>query len=255
MAGLSSWFDTERPDLVVSDVSVEVTLLARLHGVPVVSVVLPGDRGDRPHRLAYSVSHGLVAAWPATAEGIVHGLTKSERLRIHSLGGLSRLPVASPEQRPVARRQVLVLSGRGGGHPTSLQLGRAAEDASGWTWSLLGGSAPWAGDPAVSLDAADVVVIQAGQNAVADVAARRRPAVVIPADRPFGEQRATGRVLRSGGWPCRVLDRFPAEGWGHLLDEVGRLDGKRWAGWCDGHAAGRFADYLQTLVKRMRKAG
>jgi hypothetical protein len=78
---------------------------------------------------------------------------------------------------------------------------------------------------------------------------------VVPADRPFDEQRATGRVLASGGWPCRVLDRFPEKGWSHLLDEVRRLDGGRWAGWCDGDAPGRFADYLETLSKRMRKAG
>jgi hypothetical protein len=255
MARLSSWFDTARPDLVVSDVSVEVTLLARLHGVPVVSVVLPGDRGDRPHRLAYSVSSGLVAAWPAAAEGMVRGLARSDHLRIHPLGGLSRLPVASPEQRPVAGRRVLVLSGRGGGHPTSQQVGRATADAPEWSWSVLGGSASWTADPVVPLDDADVVVIQAGQSAVADVAARRRPAVVIPADRPFGEQQATGRVLTSGGWPCRVLHRFPAEGWSHLLDEVGGLDGERWAGWCDGDAPGRFADYLESVVKRLRKAG
>ena len=48
---LSSWIERARPDVLVSDVSVEVALLARLHGVRVVSVVMPGNRGDRAHRL------------------------------------------------------------------------------------------------------------------------------------------------------------------------------------------------------------
>ena len=75
MATLSSWIESARPDVLVSDVSAEVALLARLHGVPVVSVVLPGRRGDRAHRSAYAVSSALVAAWPREAVGMVHGLT------------------------------------------------------------------------------------------------------------------------------------------------------------------------------------
>ena len=116
MAVLASWLDRERPDLLVSDVSVEVALLARLHGVPVVSVVLPGHRGDGPHRLAHAVSAGLVACWPQAAVGMVQGLGPDEQRRLRHVGGLSRLPVDDRPPRET-RRTVLVLSGRGGGHP------------------------------------------------------------------------------------------------------------------------------------------
>ncbi len=128
MAAVSAWIDTAHPDVLVSDVSVEVTLLARLHGVPVVSVVLPGMRGDRPHRSAFAVSSGLVAAWPAEATGMVRGLAPAERRRLDCVGGLSRLPLG---KAPVGARgrTVLVLSGRGGGHPTTDLLRAAAEDA------------------------------------------------------------------------------------------------------------------------------
>lgn len=253
MATLSAWIDRARPEAIIADVSAEVALLARLHGVPVVSVVLPGHRGDRPHREAYAVSTGLLAAWPERAGGMVTGLVPADRERLHHIGGLSRLMLGTVPRTP-ERRTVLVLSGRGGGHPTAEQIATAAADAPEWTWRVLGGSGEWRDDPTTALDEADVVVVQAGESAVADVAASRRPAVVIPAPRPFGEQDATARALHRGGWPCRVRGAFPASGWPALLDEVSALDGQGWASWCDGEAADRFAAYVDTFERARRRS-
>jgi hypothetical protein len=254
MASLSAWIETARPDVLISDVSAEVALLARLHGVPVVSVVLPGRRGDRAHRSAYAVSSGLVAAWPREAVGMVHGLARADARRLHHVGALSRCEIAGPDQRDPSRRRVLVLSGRGGGHPTETQLRAAATDTPGWSWTVLGGSGEWRDDPSLAVDASAVVVIQAGESAVADVAARRRPAVVVPAPRPFDEQRATGRALAAGPWPCRVEESFPVTGWAERLNEVAALDGQAWAEWCDGHAADRLAQYLDSFSSRRHRS-
>ena len=67
MATLASWIARERPAAVVVDVSVEVALLARLCGTPVVVVALPGERTDRTHRAAYDLADALLAPWPAEA--------------------------------------------------------------------------------------------------------------------------------------------------------------------------------------------
>jgi hypothetical protein len=253
MAALSSWIETARPDVLVSDVSAEVALLARLHGVPVVSVVLPGRRGDRAHRNAYAVSSGLVAAWPREAVGMVQGLAQADARRLHHVGALSRWETAGRDRRDPSRRRVLVLSGRGGGHPTETQLRAAAADAPDWSWTVRGGSGEWRDDPSLEIDASAVVVIQAGESAVADVAARRRPAVVVPAPRPFDEQRATGRALAAGPWPCHVEESFPVTGWAERLAEVAALDGQAWADWCDGRAADRLAEYLDAFSSRRRR--
>ena len=253
MAALSTWIESVRPEVLVSDVSAEVALLARLHGVPVVSVVLPGQRGDRAHRSAYAVSSGLVAAWPRDAVGMVHGLDPADLRRLHHVGGLSRLETAGPDQRTSSQRRVLVLSGRGGGHATAAQVRAAAADAPGWSWTVLGGSGEWCDDPSAAIDAAEVVVVQAGESAVADVAARRRPAVVVPASRPFDEQATTGRALAAGRWPCRVEARFPTSGWNERLASVAALDGQAWGGWCDGGAADRLAEYLESYSSPRRR--
>lgn len=248
MAALAAWIESARPDVLVSDVSAEVALLARLHGIPVLSVVLPGDRGDHAHRTAYAISSGLVAAWPAPARGMVQGLARAEHRRLCHVGGLSRLPVAAGRDRGAGRRTVVLLSGRGGGHPNQDQVRHAAAQTPEWRWRVLGGPGSWCDDPAAALDEADVVVVQAGESAVADVAARRRPAIVVPAPRPFDEQLTTARALDRGDWPCRVLERFPATGWPTLLDETASLDGSRWASWCDGSAAHRFADHVDAIA-------
>lgn len=253
MTRISAWLDTARPDVVVSDVSAEVTLLVRLHGVPVVSVVLPGRRGDRAHRGAHAVSTELVAAWPQEASGMVHGLTTADARRMHPIGALSRLEVATPGPCHPGRRTVLVVSGSGGGHPTREQLDRAAAETPDWSWRALGGPGEWVDDPTPALDGADVVIIQGGESAVADVAARRRPAIVVPAARPFDEQGATGRALATGEWPARVEKHFPRTGWSERLEHVAALDGRQWRRWCDGHAADRMTELLMTLTQRRRR--
>ena len=62
MARVSRWIAESRPDVLVSDVSVEVTLLARLLGVPVVSFVLPGRRTDP--RTCWGTASRM-PSWPA----------------------------------------------------------------------------------------------------------------------------------------------------------------------------------------------
>ena len=81
------------------------------------------------------------------------------------------------------------------------------------------------------------------------MAALRRPAVVVPAERPHGEQRCTGRVLAAGPWPTVVVPSLAAARWPDVLDEARGLDGAGWAGWVDGHAAARLADVVQQVAR------
>lgn len=247
MAAISSWIAACQPELIVSDVSVEVALLARLHGVPVVSVVLPGDRSDPAHRMGYDISALLVGVWPASATEMASGLDPEVRHRLVTVGGLSRFPVAADLPRRPGRRRVTVLGG-GGGHSISADLvEKARRQAPEWAWQVLGPGG-WTDDPWPSIRDADVVLTHAGQNAVAEVAAARRPAVIVPAERPHREQEATARALASGDWPVVVEPSWPRAGWGERLARAGRLDGEVWERWVDGGAAVRFARLLEATA-------
>jgi hypothetical protein len=244
---VSAWIEAVRPRVIVADVSVEIALLARLHGVPVVSVVVPGRRTDPAHLLGYRVSTLLVGMWPPDVTGMTPGLPPEVSERIVAVGAVSRYTPSGPDRRrrsPTGPRHAVVLQGRGGGALTQRSGSELDQETSGWRWTVLGGGSPWVEDPREVLVSADVVVTHAGQGALADVAALRRPAVVVPSPRPHHEQETTAHALAGGDWPAVVLERFPEQGAGAVLDRAVHLDGQRWSRWCDGAAAVRFARLL-----------
>lgn len=241
MAALAAWVASAEPHLVVVDVSVEVTLFARLLGVPVAVMAMPGDRRDAPHQLAYRVASLVLAPWPQWAYPAA-GLRPWES-KVRAVGGMSRFDdrVRLP---PPGGRRVLVLGGSGGDgfDPAAVETARRATP--GWCWQTLGAGGRWESDPWQSLASADVVVVHGGQNAIAEVAAARRPAIVIPAPRPYAEQDATARVLDQARLAV-VREDWPAPaGWPALLEEAEGMDGRRWSHWNDRGGAARAAALL-----------
>jgi hypothetical protein len=200
LAAIAAWVAHARPRAFVVDVSVEVTLLVRLFGVPPVVVAQPGDRSDAPHALGWDAAERVLAPW---AEGL-HDSPALDRVRdrVRWVGGVSRHDgrVDGPE-RPEPG-SVLVLAG--GGAEGRAGLARRVAEAAAATpsarWSVLGDSADsWVDDPWPFLRAAEVVVSAAGQNSVADLAAASARAVVLPQQRPFDEQRTTALLLAARG--------------------------------------------------------
>ncbi|MEJ8281681.1 glycosyltransferase [Pseudonocardia spirodelae] len=244
--------------LLVADVSVEMAVLARLHGVPVAVVAQPGDRGDRAHRTAYDLAEVLLVPWPRTPARPWR--TELAARTVH-LGGLSRFDGrrAAP---PPGRRRVLLLTGSGDDGADPDAVAAAAAATPGWTWHVAGrlrGPLPpgaprtltvggWSEDVWARLQGADVVVGHAGQNVVAEIAAARRAAVIVPAQRPHGEQAATGAALAAAGLAV-VEPRWPdPRDWPRVLGRAAGLGGAGWSRWSDGRAAARAAAVLDGIV-------
>src|ERR1700749_3112253 len=64
MGQISGWLTHEVPRLMVVDVSVEVTTLCRVLGLPVLVIALPGHRSDPAHLLGYRLARHILAPWP-----------------------------------------------------------------------------------------------------------------------------------------------------------------------------------------------
>jgi hypothetical protein len=257
MAMIAQWIAATSPRLLVSDVSVEVALLARLLGTPTAVVAMRGERTDAPHRMAYDLADLLLAPWPA--ELPEPGWPEHWQAKTVHTGAFSRFdgrPRPAPARRRTDRprpQRVLLLMGSGGTDVSAGEISAAQAATPGWQWTTLGGpEGGWSTDPWPALCAAEVVVTHAGQNALAECAAARRPAVVVPQERPFGEQAATGRALARGRLAA-VAHRWPEPGeWPALLEQARADGGDRWSQWAPGDGAARAARALANAARGER---
>jgi hypothetical protein len=253
MAAIARWISSAAPSVLMVDVSLEVSLLARLMGIPIVTKVLPGSRDDPAHQLGYTLAQTLIAPWPASVPGLLACDGQPWAGKVRHVGAFSRFDGRPPECRPVScgeHRRVLVLQGRGGSAITEREIRQAASRTPGWSWTALGGASSWKHDPWADLCQADVVVTHAGLNALADVAAARKPAVVIPQARPHGEQAATARALASARLAV-MADAWPAaERWPAILNAALRLGGSRWRCWAPGSAAADVARLIESASQQ-----
>lgn len=255
MHEIASWVGRAQPAAVVVDVSVEVATFVRLLGVPVIVMALPGKRVDAPHLLVHRLADHIVAAWPRDLcvpswlrpyedkTSYVGGISRFEDRSDCTSGGRVRT-ATSPEGM-----RVLVLGGADG------TFGAALEDCAatypGFTWTALGGgSGSWIADPWPQICAADVVVTHAGQGSVADVAAARRPAVVVPEPRPFDEQKATANVLKRHRLAVVAKSSPNARAWPALLAHASSSDPDRWRRWQVEGAAARAATAIEATAQR-----
>lgn len=253
MRTIASWIESARPELMVVDVSAEVTVLAALLGVPVATVLLHGERTDRPHRLAMDSADAVLGAWPASHRVAWHdGLGP----RLTTTGGFGRFDgrVPTSSMRP---RRVVVMVGTGGGDLVGRDLAAAVAATPAWDWHVLGTtrSVPgasehgWVEDSWPWLCSAEVVVTACGDAALSEVAAARRPAILVPQRRPFDEQHHAASALAATGAPVVVVaPPLAAGGWNDLLAVASRMDGAAWADQYDGLGAQRFTTALRQVA-------
>ena len=233
-----------QPSLAVVDGSVEVTALLRTSGVPVIAVRLPGDRSDAAHQLGFDLADEVVMPVPARW-GLHSGLARTV-----SVGLVSALPQTPSAEAVPTDGPVVVLAGRGNRRLDLAECARIAAEVPERRVRVLGldrspellahpglpdqpgptgpaGPTGWgpnldfAGrtvDPSAALAAASVVVTNGGLGAIADVVRAGRPLVVLPEDRPFGEQHATAAALATGGGAVVLTEAPAAGGWRTVIE-------------------------------------
>ena len=144
MAQIAAWIEEHRPAAFYVDVSVEVALLVRLMGVPVITLAMPGVRDDAAHQLGYRQAAAIIAAWPNWVPLPEH--LRAHGPRVHQVGGISRFRGVED----VIDGDVVVLSGRGGSGWTRGQWDAVQEACPDRSFRFLGGDTAVANDPSPS---------------------------------------------------------------------------------------------------------
>jgi hypothetical protein len=251
MSLIGNWIAAARPAAFVVDVSVEVIVLARLLGVPVITVALPGERADRAHQSGFGLAEAIIAPWPEALSAIGPDLRR-HGAKVCYVGAISRF-----DSRSVVREQhrvvgeparVLILSGVGGGTQD-----RRTPEVSGWNWNVLG-AAGWVEDPWQAICDADIVVTHAGLGALADVATAGRPAVIVPQQRPHHEQDRTARGLLACNIAVVSFEQPTDAQWPSLLTEARQRGGQHWQRWLAGPGARGAAEVIETVSGARRSS-
>lgn len=261
------WAEEQQCSVLVSDVSVEVLLLARLLSIPPVAVAMRGERMDRAHALGYDAAAIIIAPWPRHT----HGRWTHRWLdKTVWVGPVSRFEGRDRVSGRCGRtgRCVVLMVGRGGDSLTDTALSEAAAVPE-THWHVMGrvpggGDANgdhqdidqsidalgWIADPWPVLCRADVVVAAPGDAAVADIAAAGRPFIAVPQHRPFGEQHAQAARLVGHGL-CLSVPSWPdRDAWPRLLDQAESLGGAGWSAYYDGRGSATMAATLRKLSER-----
>ena len=258
MARIARWVEETDPVLLVVDVSVEVTLLARLLSLPTLVFRLPGLRTDTPHLEAFRAAERVVAPFPEPLEDPETPVWVRDKTLY--AGFLA-------EPAPAARRRgrdVVVVLGRGGDGPTPTALAEAARAVPDRVWHVLGdprgepGGLPanlvlhgWVDDVASRLAEAALVVGAAGDGVVAAAAAAGAPFLCLPEPRPHDEQfRKAAALARLGaatvheGWPAAVA-------WPGLIARTLALDPSRLSALAAPDALPRLAAAIEAVARRI----
>ncbi|MGB3736598.1 MAG: glycosyltransferase [Ilumatobacter sp.] len=227
---LGWWLTENRPSGVVVDVSVEATLMCRLFGIPTIVMRQHGNRSDPAHEAAFRSARRLIAPFPKELE---HGSTPAWVRQKTMYAGFivddpSPRPHTQEAQDTPGRNDIVVLWGAGGGALTTADLTgivAAAGDVPVW----FAGARPrdldtdrvrhlgWVDDVGDLLRNGPTVVGSAGNNVVADAAATGCALVVVPQDRPFGEQDVHAESL-GAAQAAAVVSRGSARNWQNAFE-------------------------------------
>ncbi|QXV63699.1 hypothetical protein INP83_11310 [Mucilaginibacter sp. 21P] len=258
---ITEFFNAHYPLLLIVDVSVEVTLLARLCGVPTIVMRQHGDRYDQAHLAAYQSASALMAPYPDVMQ---RREAKWLTEKTIYTGGFSRYHGFMEDEKPGQDLTVAVLTGSGG---TSIDLqfiSHLAYSCKNWHFVVIGLRTPEISgmpdnitfhgrvrDPFELLTSAKIVIGNAGHNTVMEMGSLNKRFIAIPEDRPFNEQLEKALLLQELGLATVVEPKaFYHTDWPILLSETAQSL-PNWTGIIVPDAIQRAADGILSVYKSL----
>lgn len=261
VAIISKFFSETTPLLLVVDVSVEVAMLATLCGVPTIVMRQHGNRTDEAHLLAYQNALGLIAPYgkelqPAEDEWLSN--------KTFFAGGFSRYSPQADTSN-AADKLAAIFIGRGGSSINHELVHYIAAQLPDWRFQVIGAVGDGMGnrhssnvnyhgqtdDPKDLLMPCCVVIGNAGNNTVMEIASLGKRMILIPEHRPFEEQEIKAGALEKIGLAevVRPQEAFEVD-WAELIGKA-IFQKPDWSGVVRVGAVEGCAQYLKARYKEL----
>lgn len=259
---MMSYFCDHPQMLLIVDVSVEVTMLARLCGIPTVVIRQHGRRGDLAHQLAYENAELIIAPYSETLSSrYEEGLFAYKTL---FSGGFSRYTNSTSLSAPTSNAHLAIFVGHGGTRIDSylvrhlrsqipsayhLHILGQLEDDIKLEYCTFHGHVH---DPEHLIERCNIVICNAGHNTVMELADLRKRMICIPAGRPFEEQEVKCRHLQRHGLAIVVKEEDVFDtNWNKCIKRAERLDLEGWANIMNPGAGKLIAHRLTTVYENL----
>lgn len=272
MSKIATWFYTDRPILMICDVSAEVAQLARLCSVPHVTVLQHGMRDDPGHKAAYDGAVGLLA--PCDSRLSQTNWTSEMRGKTHFSGGIGvsfdpmcRTRACIDLGLDPDREVVLTITGSGGTGFGSASLAIGARSTPDEQWVTIGkieddwhATSPrnlrhdgWVDNLAPYLAAADVVIASTGNTTCHQILAAGKPWIAVPEWRYFDEQIEKALTLHAAGAALHIAS-LPSsvKSWRNvLLQAKAAHNSDLQRGLFNPNAARSAAAWIEDLISKL----
>lgn len=253
---IADWIDDNKPALIVSDVSVEVAMLARLFATPTIYVRLHGDRSDTAHMDAFLAAEALLCPFAEELE-----LQQTAEWVKEKSYYFANLTSSINSNNIMEENNILVLLGAGGNEFTYKHLLLLASELPLWNINVLGTiDKPhcnksltnlhllgWKNNYISYIQKASVIIGSAGDGVVSNILNFKKPYICVPQKRPFNEQLEKAKMLSNLG--IDVISDLNFVDWKKLIAstiEKGNIISKI----DDNLTAQDAADFLVNIAKR-----
>ena len=250
------------PVVLIVDVSVEVTILATLGGIPTIVIRQNGDRDDPAHLHAYECAQLLIAP---SAEVLMNpSLHDWVNKKTVFPGGFSKYSASAQFTEQVEDHAIGVIVGSGGTSLDGTVINALATQCPERSITVIGNIAEEGkvfapnvvmygqiSNPAAVLARCGIVIGNAGHNTVMEMADLKKKFVCIPEDRPFQEQLRKADLLERNGIAVIVQPQDLADAdWKAIIGKAEYLPEDCWQGVTSGSALTEIARQLHEIWVR-----
>lgn len=250
--------------LLVVDVSVEITLLARLCGIPTVVVRQHGDRVDLPHALAYESAALILAPY---SKILRQGIEDEYEHKTLYSGGFSKYVEGEVSLDDISEKDIAIFFGKGGTcfdqEVVEILRKKLPEDMQ---LHVLGHIENFNTIPGVTyygncqrasdvLKICTIVICNAGHNCIMELGSLRKKIICIPSIRPFDEQKIKAKLLADADLAVVIEEEEISEvNWAKVIDQAKKINTRAWEDIMNPHAIAVIAEELQSLHTKLFKS-